>query len=124
MSRKLSGPPTGKHIDFAFRFRAACERVEHKIGATQEEQAKSFGVGSTTIHAWRHGLKNPSTKTSKRMAEVLGVSYDWLMTGRTGPPDPSETAQTLAQKIDQLDPKSRAILEAMLNAATPDRSKH
>ncbi|CDH46980.1 helix-turn-helix domain-containing protein [Candidatus Contendibacter odensensis] len=125
MPKKIPGPPSGEHKEFAVRFREACYQARHTIGETQLELARAFEVKSTTIHAWRHGMKLPSATTAQRIANGLNVSFDWLMTGRGDMrPAPATASKKTAQQIEKLDPRSRQIFEAMLDAATSAATKN
>ncbi|WP_444934954.1 LexA family protein [Microbulbifer sp. JTAC008] len=75
-----------KHPDFAKRFKRA---VTHAgVEDTQEALARLFQVSTVTIWSYRNGEKLPRMSTATRIAETLGVSVDWLLTG-TGK-DPGE----------------------------------
>lgn len=68
-----------KHPDFAKRFKQA---VTHAgVEDTQEALARLFNVSTVTIWSYRNGEKLPRMSTAKRIAETLGVSLDWLLTG-------------------------------------------
>ncbi|HVI26314.1 MAG TPA: helix-turn-helix domain-containing protein [Xanthomonadaceae bacterium] len=49
---------------------------------TQESLAHRIGVHRSAIANWESGSSNPSGENLARLAEVLGVSYEWLATGR------------------------------------------
>lgn len=70
--------------DFAERFKEACKR-HPKAPRAQEALGKFFGVSGTTVFNWRNGRKLPSTKMGQIIAEKLGVSFDYLMTGHSSP---------------------------------------
>ncbi|WP_444890023.1 LexA family protein [Microbulbifer sp. DLAB2-AA] len=68
-----------KHPDFAKRFKQA---VTHAgVEDTQEALARLFDVSTVTIWSYRNGEKLPRMSTATRIAETLGVSVDWLLTG-------------------------------------------
>ena len=119
MARVL-GPPVGPYFDFAWRFRRACDRKFPD--RNQVELGKIFGIGRSAINDWRHGRKLPAAKTAIRMAKILNVSFDWLMTGR-GDESPIPAADSLktAQQIERLDRDSRQILKAAISAIAGKR---
>lgn len=69
-----------KYPEFAKRFKSA---VKHSgVEDTQEGLSKLLGVSSVMIWSYRNGEKMPRMSTATRMAETLGVSVDWLLTGK------------------------------------------
>lgn len=46
------------------------------------KKGKEFGVSSSMVWEMEHAETMPSMETAARMANRLGVSVDWLMTGR------------------------------------------
>lgn len=63
---------------FAGRLRAALSNAE----MTQEELARRMGVSPAAVSRWAHGHRTPLSGYIARMADTLGVSVDWLLTGR------------------------------------------
>ena len=51
-------------------------------GWNQNELAQRMSVAQPTISAWETGTKAPRLKILLRLSEVLGVSMEWLSTGR------------------------------------------
>lgn len=52
-------------------------RLERGLG--QKELGKLLGVGQTTISAWEMGKNEPDYRSIRTMAEMFGVSTDYLM---------------------------------------------
>ena len=50
---------------------------------SQMDLAMKMGIWQTTVSAWETGRAIPITDKLVELADVLGVSIDWLM-GRTG----------------------------------------
>lgn len=46
---------------------------------TIKELAKKLGCGTTTIRAWKAGMSMPDAKGVADLAEIFGVSADWLL---------------------------------------------
>lgn len=74
-----------KHPDFAKRFNEAVADayVERRIANdSQLTLGKSIGVSGVTIWSYRKGEKLPRMNTALRIASVLGVTVEWLLTGQ------------------------------------------
>lgn len=116
MPRTYVGPPTGKHHEFALRFREACAHAN--APTTLTDLGRFFGVAPPTVHDWRHGIKLPSARTMAKIANKLDVSYDWLATGRGDqdpPPKPATIA--LARRIERVDEQAREYIKSILTTA-------
>ena len=48
-------------------------------GLTQKALAEAIGVGDKAVSKWERGLGLPQMETAIRMADVFGVSLDYLM---------------------------------------------
>lgn len=58
------------------------ERLELLIDnsdVTLIELAKKLGVHKNTIYSWRDGSSMPDAKGVADLAEIFGVSADWLL---------------------------------------------
>jgi len=58
------------------------ENLKHarkSAGIRQSDLAKMLGVSQGNISDWERGLKNPSAQKVRDMAEILGVSADYLL---------------------------------------------
>jgi transcriptional regulator with XRE-family HTH domain len=73
---------------FARRFRFARERA----GLSQAEIARSLMLSPSTVWRWQDGRSVPRPAERGRLADLLGVNRDWLMSGRGAPP-PDETLE-------------------------------
>ena len=59
-------------------------RIEEQLrllGMTKEDFYAQSGISSATFSYWNTGKYKPTPKKLKSAAEVLGVTYDYLMTG-------------------------------------------
>ena len=59
-------------------------RIEDRLitlGMSKEEFYKLSGISSATYSYWNTGKYNPTPKKLKSAAEVLGVTYEYLVTG-------------------------------------------
>ncbi len=56
-------------------------------GMSQTRLAQLLGIPPQNVSDWERGVVTPSSKNLRRLAEVLEVSLDWLITGK-GSPEP------------------------------------
>lgn len=57
-------------------------------GLSQEALAKAASVSNMTISRYERGvIIDPHSATLKRIADVLGATTDWLLTGKGDGPD-------------------------------------
>ena len=80
--------PTIKGAQVGARIRQARERK----GLSQEALAELLNVTKGLVSQYETGLTSPPSKRFSQLAEVLGVSADWLLTG--GEPEEQTKAQT------------------------------
>lgn len=52
------------------------------LGWSQADLARRMFVTQPSVAAWELGRKAPHTKNLARLAMLLGVSFEWLTTGR------------------------------------------
>ena len=55
--------------------------LKEKLGISMSEIERRAGLGKGTISKWKT-LKNPGNDNVKKVADVLGVSVDYLLTGK------------------------------------------
>lgn len=72
-----------KHPEFADRFNQAV--ALSGVETTQKALGKLLGVSEVMIWSYRNGEKLPRMTMALNMAEVFGVSIDWLLQGRGQP---------------------------------------
>lgn len=66
-----------------------------RAGLSQRELSEPVGVSFAYISRIEAGVRNPSVKVLRRMAPPLGVTVEWLETGRA----PIEVEGPLTQKL-------------------------
>ena len=83
------------------------ERMKQELSTntkcrTQKEWAKIFGVKQSTVSDYVTGKKMPSSKKMADIALALGVSVEWLQTGRGSkhPGDSDTITPELARLIE------------------------
>lgn len=78
--------------------------LREKQGLTRSQLAKAVGVTFTAVLNWEDKDREPRIDSLTRLAEVLGVSVRFLMTGKEGPtPEPASTGtkKTVKQLLKQ-----------------------
>jgi transcriptional regulator with XRE-family HTH domain len=73
------------------------ERLEFvQNGRTQKEFAEIIGIPLNTYTAWLRDERLPSYDAIQKLCSVLGVTADWILTGRAGvtPAQMKESAET------------------------------
>jgi transcriptional regulator with XRE-family HTH domain len=60
------------------------KKTRQKLKVTQHELAKAIGVTAQHISAIEQGKREPSLTSLARLAEELGVSIDYLVSGKEG----------------------------------------
>ena len=115
--------PTIKSAQVGARIKQARERR----GLSQEALALLLGVTKGLVSQYETGITSTPSKRFSQLAEVLGVSTDWLLTG--GEPEEQTKAQTAAElegllilRRLPLDEQRRAI--KLLAAFTRDITPH
>lgn len=84
----------------------------------QQDFAKAIGVSSTIVSNWRTGRSGTYTKYLPVIANVLGTSVEYLLTGeeqKSAPPVPSDE-ESVANLIDQLTPQQ--LMEVIERASS------
>ena len=66
-----------KHPEFAKRFNQAVSLSG--VESTQKALGKLIGVSEVMIWSYRNGEKLPRMAMALNMAEIFGVSIDWLL---------------------------------------------
>lgn len=73
-------------------------------GIQQKDFAELVGVSPPKVSEWKSGKSKSYTDYLVRIAEVLGVSTDYLLTGKESSPPPER--DELRQRIDRLTPEN------------------
>ena len=55
--------------------------IRDKLGYTDYKVAKETGIGTATMSNWKNGKYIPKTDKIQKIADFLGVTTDYLMTG-------------------------------------------
>lgn len=94
-------------------------------GIKQSEIAQATGKDKSVVTNWRKRNCNPPAEYIQPIAELLGVSVSWLMTGAEegATPLPEDERELLNnyRKLDQRDKKEvRAIINYKLEQKEPE----
>lgn len=93
-------------------------------GITPYKVSKDTGVSQSTLSDWKRGVSTPKQDKLQKIADYLGVSIDYLITGEEKDGDRyylnDETAQ-MAQKL--FENKELRILFDAAQDATPEDLK-
>lgn len=73
---------------FARAFGDRMRTARTAAGMTQNALAVAVGATDASISNWENGKKVPTPDTIVAIADELGVTCDWLLTGRRAPPRP------------------------------------
>lgn len=73
-----------------------------RIGMEQKEFAAKIGTTDKTVSTWRTGRTKSYHKYIQRIAEVLGTSVDYLLTGEKAPEMNTAQMQRLVNAATQL----------------------
>jgi transcriptional regulator with XRE-family HTH domain len=80
------------------------------LGWSQADLARRMFVTQPSVADWESGRKAPHTKNLARLAVLLGVSFEWLTTGR-GKMHPSTTLSAREPAPDDwILPEERRLL--------------
>ena len=85
-------------------------REEHNM--SQSKLAKAIGVAQSTVGMWESGKNNPEYATLLKIADVFGVSIDYL-TGNDNTATHVENNNTTKNKKDLTDKDNRDIAKDM-----------
>lgn len=100
---------------FARRMRAARQRK----GLSQRELALHLGVSRGAVANWENDSGTfPATERLQRIAQVTGVGFEWLATGRgrmACDADPDEVMAVDLETVD--DPVELRLLRAFRNSS-------
>ena len=89
-------------------------------GWSQAELARRMFITQSSVAEWESGRKAPHTKNLARLAMLLGISVEWLATGR-GEKHPSSSG-TQETSTDWMLPDERRLLDFFGNLKPHQRS--
>jgi transcriptional regulator with XRE-family HTH domain len=103
----------------ARQLREIGERISQRLAdlsLREAEAAKLIGMSRVYLVEITKGLKGhrPSVVTYSKISDVLGVSLDWLMNGRSS--STSAEAEAMAANIMALSKRDRGLLRSLIRA--------
>lgn len=66
-------------IDTVIIMKEKIKELRKSAGYSQEELAKLLNVHQTAVSQWEQGRTTPDLETVKKLAEVFGISTDFLL---------------------------------------------
>lgn len=96
--------------------------LRRRSGLSQAELAQLLQCSASAVGMYEQGRREPASDTLVRLAEVFGVSTDYLLTGKASDPREQQTAaELLLQGISRPDhrpdrPFSRQELAVLMAA--------
>lgn len=97
--------------EFAFQFWKRVDDVRGKVSLSQI--AEAVGVKDQSIRAMRSQNRYPKADIQLKLAEYLGTTVDYLMTGKDSSTEPAAGLCSEAQFVQE-HPESRAIVRIMM----------
>lgn len=91
-------------------------RLRRAKGWNQKELADRIGAKPTQISKYERGTYLPRPDLLTRLGEALGVSLDYLMTGRTGEPRRDFRLRERVEALETLPENQRSNLVNFLDA--------
>jgi transcriptional regulator with XRE-family HTH domain len=85
-------------MSFGQRLRQARKKAK----LTQEQVAKRLGLDYSTISKYENNHSEPDNETLAKMAEMYNVNVDYLITGRTNDPSPSDKKEIPEERKDTI----------------------
>ena len=95
-------------------------KARHQAGLSQQVLAERMGVTRGAVANWESAVAVPAARRLARIANVTGVSYEWLATGRGAmlPELGFEDPKTPAINADFVyDPVERQLLDTFRMAS-------
>lgn len=67
---------------FHERLEVTLRSSTHRPWSSNADLARKLGVSAPTAHGWVHGTHLPTPDKAQVIADLLGVSFDWLYFGK------------------------------------------
>ena len=72
-------------------------------GWSQAELARRIGVSASAVGMYEQGRREPSAQILLNLAEIVGVSVDYILTGAPSPQEEARLQQLLMDRITAAD---------------------
>ena len=102
------------------------ERIFDLVDAKYKEQrdfAKAIGVSASMVSQWRMGITKSYTRRLPQIAEALGTTTEYLLTGKKEPAGQQADGkqEEFIQLYQQLTPQEQAFFLSQLRGYVKDR---
>jgi len=120
VSTKLEAMPRRRSdkmaLEFSQQFAARLRTLRQEHEWTQAELGKKVGVDGSVIRSYELKLHHPPLMTLQKLAQVFGVSVDFLLSGDSKPVDGFQDRELLDLflKADLLHYTSKAALKQVI----------
>lgn len=92
-----------------------------ELGLTQTGLARSLGIEVRTFQDWVYSKKMPDTETSVKIANALGVTVDYLVTGERTDTEPlSEEDKNYLAAFHKIAPDHRPLAQKIVEQIATD----
>ncbi|MDP9122074.1 MAG: helix-turn-helix domain-containing protein [Acidobacteriota bacterium] len=104
------------------------QRLREARGWTQRQLAEQIGLDSTTVSSWEAGRHCPPLDPLVRLAQILGATTDFLLTGECPAQSIEDArlaglARELAARGDQFASAAVQLLETLVRAPDLDQAR-
>ena len=90
-------------VSFHERLASALEKANPPPWSSSAELARRLGVSAPTVHGWVHGDYLPTPENARKIAELLGIEFDWLYFGKgTGQARPAGDSRPLHLALEEI----------------------
>ena len=79
--------------------------LRRKAGLSQAQLGEALQVSPSTVGMYEQGRREPAAQTLVKLSEIFEVSTDFLLTGKSAPPDTDPLPQLLEYCVDTADRK-------------------
>ncbi len=76
--------------------------LRKRLGLSQKEMAQKLGISRVALARYENNKRYPDTAILAKIAQILGVSLDWLVTGK-GEMFTSERDELLNELVNELE---------------------
>ncbi len=109
-------PDSGWYSEDAATFGDRLAAAREDAGLTQRELAVRLGVKPSVITGWEEDRKEPRANRLTMLSGMLGISLQWLMTGKGEGPDGGEDV-AITPEVGEILTQMRVVRSQMTQAA-------
>ena len=90
-------------------------------GFSQKQVSTALNVFAATVSQWESGTRTPTAEKLKKLADLFGVTTDFLLGGIKKEPIPKH--QVIINQIQSMSPEQLATLEKLLDLVSGLKEK-